>query len=137
MSICPAPQCLCTATISCSPCAIPAQNLTLSWTNLITGPGSVTLVYTATPAKWESACSNGLTYLLTCTGGELELRVIYYTVGSCPTGTSQYCSNLRASPYQLVLASYTCSPFSATWTSASSGCPAITGSGYTQFVVNL
>ena len=63
--------------------------------------------------------------------------MIYFTTGSCPTGTQQYCSNLRVTPFGLTLSSYTCSPFSMTFLSRSSGCPTITNSGYTQFTITL
>ena len=123
--------------LACSPCNIPTQNLTLSWVNLISGNGSTTLTYAPTPSTWTSGCSNGLLYKLGCTGGQVELRVIYFTTGTCPTGTQQYCSNLRITPFGLTLSSYTCSPFSMTVLANSSPCPAIAGSGYTQFTITL
>jgi hypothetical protein len=123
--------------LACSPCNLPAQNLVLSWVNLITGNGSTPLIYATTPASWTSGCANGLLYKLVCTGGEVELRVIYFTTGSCPSGTQQYCSNLRVTPFGLTLSSFTCSPFSMTFLSKSAACPAITNSGYTQFIITL
>jgi hypothetical protein len=123
------------ASITCSPCAIPASNLTLSYTNVIYGNGSTALVYSSIGPAWTSACSNGLLYKLLCTSGSIELRVIYFTTGACPTGTQQYCSNKRATPFALTLASYTCSPFSLLFNSSSAGCPTITNAGYTQFQV--
>jgi hypothetical protein len=121
----------------CSPCNIPTQNLTLSWVNVVSGNGSTTLTYATPPASWSSECSIGLLYKLVCTEGQVELRVIYFTSGSCPTGTQQYCSNLRATPFGLTLSSYTCAPFSMTFLSAASGCPAITSTGYTSFTITL
>lgn len=121
--------------IACSPCSIPTQNLTLSWVNVISGNGSTTLTYANTPAAWTSGCTNGLLYKLVCTGGQVELRVIYFTTGSCPTGSQQYCSNLRATPFGLTLSSYTCSPFSLTFLSRSAACPTVANSGYTQFTI--
>ena len=67
--------------LACSPCNIPAQNLILSWVNAISGNGSTALTYATAPASWTSGCSNGLIYKLLCTGGEVELRVIYFTAG--------------------------------------------------------
>jgi hypothetical protein len=119
---------------TCNPCPIPKQNLTISWLNVITGPGSTTLYYNG--SSWVSNCSNGLTYQLLCTGGEIELRVLYYNNGPCPTGTSQYCSNLRVTPYGLTLASSQCNAFNVVFDSFSDACPAITSSGYTQFIVS-
>jgi hypothetical protein len=129
------PCCCGTPSLACLPCAIPLRNLTLSYTNLISGNGSTSLVYSAVPASWASGCSLGLLYTLACSGGHIELRVIYFTTGACPTGTQQYCSNLRASPNGLTLSSYTCSPFSLTFQSRSATCPTVTNSGFTQFVV--
>ena len=126
--------------LSCYPCSIPTTNLVLSWVNVLSGNGSTGLIYTTPPASWTSACAaydNALIFKLLCTGGEVELRVIYFTAGSCPGGTQQYCSNLRVTPYGLVLSSYTCSPFSMTFLSQSAACPAITSSGFTQFTITL
>jgi hypothetical protein len=120
--------------LKCRPCSIPQKNLTLTWTNAITGTGSVTLVYAN--GQWASGCSNGLQYILLCNGGQIELRVTYWISGGCPgPGQSQYCSDLRGAPFQLTLASATCSPLSLTFTLTSSSCPAIATAGYTQFVV--
>lgn len=127
-----------TPSLTCSPCNIPEANLTLSWVNSLSGNGSTTLVYSPSPASWASGCSghnDALLFKLLCTGGDIELRAIYFTAGSCPSGTQQYCSNLRVSPYTMPISSYTCSPFSITWSPVSSGCPALVSSGYTQFVV--
>jgi hypothetical protein len=123
-------------TLKCSPCSIPRKNLQLDYTNvlLIGGTGTTTLYYSG--ASWTSDCVNGLTFTLDCNGGQLELRVISYTTGSCPDGTQQSCSNLLASPHTLTLASYECEPFSLTFNAQSSGCPTVAHLGYTQFVVS-
>lgn len=123
--------------ITCSPCTLPASDLTLSYTNVISGNGSVTLTYDAGTTSWSSGCSLGIMYKLVCTTGTVELRAIYFTSGSCPTGTQQYCSNLRVSPFKLTLASYTCSPLSITFTLAGSACPALLSNGFTSFVVTV
>jgi hypothetical protein len=123
--------------LACSPCNIPTQNLTLSWVNVTSGNGSTTLTYAATSASWTSGCSNGLLYKLVCTGGQVELRVIFFTSGSCPTGTQQFCSNLRVKPFGLALSSVTCSPLSMTFLSNKSVCSAIASAGYTMFTVTL
>jgi hypothetical protein len=123
--------------LACSPCNIPTQNLTLSWVNLISGNGSTTLNYATTTASWTSGCSNGLLYTLVCTGGLVEFRVIYFTTGSCPTGSQQYCSNLRVTPFGLTLSRFTCSPFSMTFLPNALGCPAITNTGYTKFTITM
>ena len=83
--------------LGCLPCNIPKTNLTLSWVNPLSGNGSTTLTYTPIPISWvTTACFNGLKAELVCTGGQVELRVIYWTSGACPgPGLTQYCSNLR------------------------------------------
>jgi hypothetical protein len=126
-----------TSSYPCAPCNIPAQNLTISWVNPIRGNGSTALVFNKAPTSWTSACSNGLLYQLLCNAGQIELRVIFFTAGSCPSGTQQYCSNLRSAPLGLTLSSYTCSPFSMTFLSRSTTCPTVTNSGYLQFTITL
>jgi len=118
----------------CFPCAIPTQNLTISWTNLISGPGSATLTYTSLPDVWKTGCVDGQIYELLCSDGTIELAITYFISGFCPTGQSQFCSNLRVYPFALVLASYTCSPFSVTYT-VSPGCPNVESPGYTSFTI--
>ena len=53
--------------LRCSPCGIPRKDLTLSWTNVLFGPGSTPLVYTP-PGQWNSACTNQLLFSLACPG---------------------------------------------------------------------
>jgi hypothetical protein len=133
--------CCCTEgppVLVCNPCDIPEENLTLSYVNPISGNGTAALIYSSSPTGWTSACAgagDSLIWKLLCTGGQIELRAIYFTAGSCPTGTEQYCSNLRSNPLKLTLASYTCSPFSITFTLTSASCPVLLSSGYTSFTV--
>lgn len=127
-----------TGALTCSPCPIPRQNLIVSWTNILLGNGSTTLTYTPSPPSWTSACSNGLQYILLCTGGQIEFQVTSWVTGSCPgPGTTQYCSNLRLAPLGLTTYSYSCSPFSLTFRLTASSCPTMTSSGYTQFTITL
>jgi hypothetical protein len=128
-----APQNECCLT-TCKPCSIPQKDLQLAYTNLITGNGTTTLHYSG--GSWMSDCVNGVMFTLGCNGGQVELRVIYFTTGSCPTGTQQACSSLGAAPAKLTLSSSQCQPLSLTFTSQSAGCPAVTGAGFTQFVVS-
>lgn len=126
---------------ACLPCGIPAQNLTVSWTNILHGNGSATMVYNAGTLSHQTAScvDNNLLFRLSCTGGTIELRGIYFTGGGgCPGGTQDYCSNQRPDSRRLVLASSTCTPFSLTFTvPGGAGCPALSGDGNTQFVVTL
>jgi hypothetical protein len=126
-------------TVPCSPCNIPTSgSLTLSWTNPLTGNGSTTMTFNSGTNLWTTGCVDfGLSFQLGCNGGNMELRAIFYGGSGCPDGTSNYCSNLRTSPFTLTLASHTCSPFSATWTLTDAGCPALYNAGNTQFVITL
>lgn len=123
-------------TLPCSPCAIPKTNLTLSWTNLLTGPGSTTLTYDASLTKWTATCIDQQSYELLCSGGQIEFIVTFYLSGTCPTGGSNFCSNLRANPFGLTMSSYTCSPFSVTF-NTSPKCPDVEAPGYLTFTITL
>ena len=123
-----------TAGYPCAPCSIPQTSLTLSWVNPLIGNGSTPLTYTA-PGLWVSSCTNQLQYQLRCTENQIELRVIYFLSGSCPTGRSQYCSNLLAKPLYITLANSICSPFFVTWTPNANSCPVISSNGYTSFTI--
>ena len=51
-------------------------------------------------------------------------------------GHAQSCTSLAASPLKLVLTASQCNPFSLTYSVLSADCPAVSSSGYTQFVVS-
>jgi len=128
----------------CLPCTIPNQNLTISWVNPLAGNGSDTMVYNSSGPTWATDCSGGagvgnqLLFKLLCTGGQIELRVYYFVSGSCPTGQSNDCSNLRTQGSRLILSSYTCgSGFTLVFTSTTLSCPTISGSGFTSFTITL
>jgi hypothetical protein len=125
--------------LNCSPCQIPETDLTLSWTNAFTGNGSTTLFYPGGVGPWASTgCpDNGLEFSLGCTAGTIELKAFYFVVGACPSGTTDYCSNLRPPTRQLDLIASTCSPFSLTFQVGSGDCPTLFGFGNTNFVVTL
>lgn len=132
--------CCCTSgggSTSCSPCNIPNTNLTIGWANSFSGPGSDTLVYSSAGPIWQTGCSGAgasVIFSFGCSGGGIELRVYYFTAGSCPGGTSTYCSNLIGSPRALVLASYSCGPpLSLSFTLT--GCVFLVAGGYTGFTV--
>jgi hypothetical protein len=126
-------------TVSCQPCAIPKESLTVSWTNPLGGNGFTTLAYTPSGMtnSWQSGCANGLLYQLYCTSNQVELRVLYFVSGSCPSGQIAYCSNLRSAPFGLAFVSYTCSPFSLTFQTTLSSCPVLVNNGYQFFTVTL
>jgi hypothetical protein len=139
------PDCGCgTPSTTCSPCNIPDQDLVISWVNPFAGNGSDTLVYSSSGPSWATGCSGGvgignqLIFKLFCTGGQIELRVYYFVSGSCPTGQSNYCSNLRATGSKITLASYTCGAgFTLNFTCTTASCPTLAGSGFTNFTVTL
>jgi hypothetical protein len=124
--------------VPCSPCNIPAENLTISWTNPLSGDGSATMIYNSGTELWTTGCvDGGFQFRLGCNAGTLELRAIFFTGGGCPNGTSNFCSNLRSAPLTLTFSTHTCSPFSLAYTVAESGCPALFSPGNTQFVITL
>jgi hypothetical protein len=121
----------------CGQCQIPRKNLTVSWTNLILGNGSTTLVYSSSPTtQWISACTNQLLYELVCTQNQVEFRVNYFLSGSCPSGQSQFCSTIRSNPSSLTQTNLTCSPFLLTCTVTSASCSNLATYGYTGFTVS-
>lgn len=120
--------------LQCLPCAIPKKDLTLAWTNGITGDGTTTLAYNGT--SWATGCVNGLQFLLGCVDGTAVFTASYWTSGACPDGGSQNCNSGATAPRKLVLSASTCNPLSLTYTSTSANCTALTAAGYTQFVVS-
>ncbi len=124
--------------ISCSPCTIPASDLTISWTNSLNGNGSDTLVYSLAPSPiWQTGCSgdgDAVIFRLGCASGSIELRVYFFTTGLCPSGDSTYCSNLESSPHSLTLSLYDCSPFSLTFT-CGAACSFLQAAGYMSFTI--
>ena len=124
--------------IPCSPCSIPTEDLTVSWMNLLDGDGMATMAYDAGTHSWSSGCAdNGLFFSMSCNSGEIEFRANFFTSGVCPTGTINYCSNLRTPTLKLTITDYTCSPFSLTIDVTDSDCPTVYSFGNTQFVVTL
>ncbi len=102
---------------------------------VISGPGSTTLTYNANQSSWTTGCVSQQTYQLLCNSGQIEFRVTFFVSGNCPTGQKNFCSNLRVAPFGLVLASFTCSPFSMTFTLPDPICPAVEAPGYTSFTI--
>jgi hypothetical protein len=129
----PGACCGCANELACSPCNIPKNNLTVSWVNPIIGNGSTTLTYTA-PDTWISGCTNGLIYQLSCLANVLVFKACYHSGAGC-TGTQTCCSSSGTAPFTLLLSTYTCTPFSLTYATSSTGCPTLFSSGYTSFTV--
>ncbi len=122
------------SSLSCSPCPIPRKNLTVSWTNYVIGSGSAPLVYSP-PGQWNSGCVNQLLYSLGCPGSLIQFSVTYFLSGSCPGGQQQSCSSPNFAPFQLVLATFTCSPLYLRYTLTTASCPELASDGYTAFTI--
>ena len=122
------------AGVPCGVCRIPANNLTVSWTNPILGNGSTTLVYSS--STWTSACSNELIYQLSCTSDQVEFRAIYFISAPCPSGTRQYCSNLRPNPFGLTQTGLTCGNHFLLTMTCGDACPILQTNGFTSFTVS-
>jgi hypothetical protein len=96
------------------------------------------MTHTESPELWTTDCCDGGIYFeLLCTGSNIELRAYFFTSGSCPTGTTSYCSNLGSAPLQLTLSSHSCSPLSLTFTVNSTDCPTLFSDGNTAFAVTV
>jgi hypothetical protein len=122
--------------LTCSPCSIPRGDLTIAWTNTITGNGSATMTYSAAGQTWTATCvDNGQIFLLRCTGGAINFAVEYFTAGGCPGGTIAGCSAADASPNKLIVGTQTCSPFSLTFGVDATHCPGVFANGDTQFTI--
>ena len=93
------------------------------------------MTFGAGPSWFTGCVDSGLQFILACNGGSIELRAVFFVSGSCPTGSSNYCSNLRSSPLTLTLTDHTCSPFSLTFTLNEAGCPELYDEGNTQVVI--
>ncbi len=124
--------------VVCLPCDIPTSTLTVSWTNLLAGDGSAPMTHSTGPDAWTATCvDDGLIFKLGCNSGNIVLKVTFFVSGSCPTGQANFCSNGTGvtDPLLLTLTSYTCSPFSLTFSCTEAGCPAVYGAGNTQFII--
>jgi hypothetical protein len=119
----------------CSPCNIPNEDLTITWSNILTGSGSATMTFGA-GSLWQTGCvDSGLQFILSCDSGSIELRAAFFVSGSCPTGLSNYCSNLRSNRLSLTLIDHACSPFSLTFIVTDVGCPEVYDEGNMQFMI--
>jgi hypothetical protein len=75
-------------------------------------------------------------YEVLCDSGEYELRVRYWTSGSCGgAGQMLECSSLRQPPFRLKQAGDQHGG-TATFVSESASCPANTSAGYTSFTIS-
>lgn len=128
------------ASTPCGPCALPHKDLTLSWTNVLIGPGSLTMTYYPPPSGgtegWLSACYRQMNFLLKCSGTVVDFEARYFINGTCPNGGYQACTYPGTDPFTLTLADYTCSPFHLHFTVDSANCPNLSNDGYTNLYVD-
>ena len=120
---------------ACSPCDLPLQDLTVSWTNPLFGPGSDTMFYTPGPNQWLTPCLatfNSRLQILCISGPLILFSLISFIGVSCSGGTVS-CTNHPAVP-RLSLTSHTCSPLSLTYTVLYPAC-ALSTLGFTSFTV--
>lgn len=116
--------------IKCLPCPLPAKDLQLAWTNVITGDGTITLAFDG--AAWQSVCSNGVIYSYSC---ELGFAIFYYSGKDCLSGDQKTCSAPGDAPFKLDVGDSTCKPLSLEFSSDIDDCPGVTAMGYTDFIV--
>ncbi len=120
----------------CGTCSIPKKDLTLSWFGG-PGDGSTPLIFNGTN-NWQSVCTNQLIFQLLCNTPFVELRVIYFITGACPTGQRQYCSTQGGNPLRLVQTGLTCgNSFLLTCNVTGVSCPDLDADGYTGFSVSV
>jgi len=72
-------------------------DLTLSWTNVLSGNGTATMVYDGASA-WQTACVVQMRFRLNCSAGGATFTATSFTGGPCPTGTPVNCTGPGPSP---------------------------------------
>jgi len=127
----------------CGTCSIPAEDLTLTYTNIILGNDTTTLVYSMVGGQpyWISACrpvagsmTAWYTAALTCVAGNLIFSFTLATNNICTTGLATCASNLSPN-FKLTLVSITCgASFSAEYTTVPS-CPGIEAPGFITMTI--
>jgi len=115
---------------NCAPCPIPLADLTLSWTNLLTGPGSATMFVSAAPNVWTTACVpsgfDSYRFAMSCFEGNIELAYEFFSNTTCAGTQSSGCD--------FAASSYSCSPFSITFT-VTLACDGLYSGGYQTFTI--
>jgi len=120
--------------VECEGCLTPRTNLTVSWANFLTGPGSTTLIYDGVDS-WDSPCVNQLKLNLTCRQGSATFQIQYFLSGPCPTGLATGCSSPGPSPVGMAPTQVLCSPFLRRYAVTAASCPALASQGYSQFTI--
>lgn len=124
-------------------CVPPRKDLTLSWANVLHGPGSLKLAYYP-PAPgdrdhWISACFGQMNFALACYGGTPQFRMTYFLGGGCPNGAGQACGWPQPDPYTdgtFTPAGCTCSPFHLHLVVDDANCPLLSADGYTDLFID-
>jgi hypothetical protein len=121
---------------TCGACQIPERNLTLSWTNPISGPGSTTLNFQSC-ILWNTPCVNQNQYKLECAGGVLKFTVTYQLSGACPGGLQSTCVTSGTAGHKLDPGTPACGAgFLWAITVNGTDCPALFTSGFTSFTIS-
>jgi len=120
--------------VVCSPCDVPRKNLTLSWTNVLTGGSSIQLAFDGS-SRWRGGCANQIVFALACQSGVLAFSATYFPNGDCPDGQPQICSSAGGAPNGMTIVQNVCDPFVLAYAPASATCPYLVSRGYTKFVV--
>lgn len=117
------------SSVVCGTCAIPAPNLTVFWTNILTGNGSATLVWNGV-SKWQSACiASSYIYDLACVSG-----VLTFSVSNC-SGVL-ICDTAHANPNRINTVSLTCgASFDWKMSISSASCSTLAMNGFTNYEV--
>jgi hypothetical protein len=120
---------------NCGQCPVPQVDMTVAWTNPITGDGSTTMKFSG--GFWQSECSNNVIYEMSCANTQMEFRVRYFTVGPCPTGQSERCSNLAPAPFKLIQTTLRCGYNFEMDLACDAACPALQLAGFRTFKVTV
>jgi hypothetical protein len=130
------------SSLDCCPCKLPTNNLVLSWTNSISGPGSAVLTWNSGTSNWTTTCiSNAQPFYIKATmicfvAGlvkNTQLTITSYTGAGC-TGTPTSCGFVSSNS---AYAFWNCNPFSVGFNiNAAAGCPSLQALGFTSFTVS-
>lgn len=110
-----------TPVVNCAGCALPASNLTVSWTSFTFGPGSGTLTWGG-GSSWDSGCiflqvgGSGLPVYklrMLCASNIIQFQLYGGGTSCAALGIQPVCETLGFSvsgPYQLTITHQVCSP---------------------------
>jgi len=120
----------------CGGCTAPQKDLTVSWANSLSGPGSTKMAFDGVD-EWRSGCANQMRFRLSCRDGGATFQATYYSGGPCPSGQPSSCTGPGPSPLGLALSLSSCSPFLLQYDVSATTCPALASRGYNRFTITL